>query len=247
MSFHSFHSAATSFDVHVGDVLFAEVFVEADQPTEELMLQFHDGQNWERRAFWGADKIDFGQSHTASRRRAGDLPNPGGWARLEIPARELDLEGRSIRGVNFTQFNGKALWGRVGTLPAANREVREFVIAETFPLKRKEEADGEASKTKTAASKHFAAVREAHHWTGTFPINGDGWYRVELKNEIHAANVPMKEARITSVPDNPPQIMIERPGIDLVLSEPVKVPIVIAAFDDFGLGELVLSMQRGQK
>ena len=30
-----------------------------------------------------------------------------------------------------------------------------------------------------------------------------------------------------------------------MLSEPVKVPIVIAAFDDFGLGELVLSVQRG--
>ena len=70
LSYHLFHSAATSFDVHIGDALFAEVFVEADQPVEELMLQFHDGQNWERRAFWGSDKINVGQNETASRRWA---------------------------------------------------------------------------------------------------------------------------------------------------------------------------------
>ena len=247
LSYHLFHSAQTPFEVHAGDVLFAEVFVEPDQPAEELMLQFHDGQNWERRAFWGANKIEAGATDTPSRLCLGTLPKTGAWVRLEAPARELDLEGRSIRGVNFTQFGGKVLWGRVGTLPAATREVREFVVAESFPLKLKEEDAGtsaESNKPK-AVSKHFAAVREAHRWTGTFPISRDGWYRVELKNEIGAANLPMREARITSVPDNPPQIMIERPGFDLVLSEPVKVPVVIAAFDDFGLGELVLSVQRG--
>ena len=246
LSYHLFHSAATSFEVQVGDVLFAEVFVEADQPAEELMLQFYDGQNWDRRAFWGADKINVGQIETASRRQMGELPKTGEWVRLEIPARELELEGHSIRGVNFTQFSGNCLWGRIGTLPAATREVREFVIAETFPLKLQADDTTEHSKSTIAESKHFAAIREGHRWTGTFPINGDGWYRVELKNEIGAANLPMREARISSVPDNPPQIMIERPGLDLVLSEPVKVPIVIAAFDDFGLGELVLSVERGE-
>ena len=50
LSYHSFHSAAVPFEVHAGDMLFAEVFIEADQPAEELMLQFHDGTNWERRS-----------------------------------------------------------------------------------------------------------------------------------------------------------------------------------------------------
>lgn len=263
LSYHLFHSAAVPFEVQLGDVIFVEVLVDADQPTDELMLQFHDGQNWERRAFWGANRIESGTNETASRRYIGDLPKSGEWVRLEVPARELDLEGRSIRGINFTQFSGKCLWGRVGTLPPATREDRRFVVAETFPLTMSEVSGGRQSPGSSGAStalgttggltptarqessKHFAAVREAHRWSGTFPINGDGWYRVELKNEIGAANLPMHEARITSVLDNPPQIMIERPGMDLVLSEPVKVPVVIAAFDDFGLGELVLSVQRG--
>jgi hypothetical protein len=242
-SFHGFHSAAIPFEVNFGDVLFADVFLEADQPVEELMLQFHDGHTWERRAYWGADKLGHGQPGTASRFPAGPLPKSGEWVRLEVAARDLDLEGHFIRGVKFTQFNGKCRWGRVGTIPAATRDVREFVIDKTFPLKALD-TPIESAKPQSASSKHFAAVRKARAWTGQFPIKSDGWYRVELKNEIGVANLPMREARITTIPDHSPQIMIERPGIDLVLSEPVKVPIVIAMFDDFGLDELLLSVQR---
>ncbi len=262
LSYHLFHSAAVPFEVHLGDVLFVEVFLPADQKPEELMLQFHDGANWEHRAFWGDNKIEAGTIDTPSRRRSGDLPTAGEWVRLEVPARALDLEGRSIRGVNFSQFSGKAIWGRIGTLPPATREVREFVIAGTVPLvvqasslPTKEDdthraAQSHGSQQESQAGglhygKHFAAVREAKHWVGAFPIEHDGWYRVELKNEIDKANLPMREARITAIPDNAPQILIERPGFDLVLSEPVNVPIVIASFDDFGLGELILSLQRG--
>lgn len=262
MSYHLFHSAAVPFEVHLNDVLFAEVFVPSDQAPEELMIAFHDGQNWERRAFWGADKISVGQSDTISRRHAGDLPKSGEWLHLEVPACDLDLEGRSIRGVSFSQFGGKCLWGRVGTLPPATHEVREFIVTETFPLQKVEAVnavrdanelseskgleapDRKTFKGQATHSRHFASIRPAETWSGTFSLRADGWYRVELKNEIGAANLPMQEARITAVLDAPPQIMIERPGVDLVLSEPIKVPVVIAAFDDFGLGELVLSVQR---
>ncbi|MCX7420149.1 MAG: hypothetical protein NT013_11505 [Planctomycetia bacterium] len=257
LTYHSFHSAAVPFEIQVGDVLFAEVFVEVNQLPEELMLQFHDGVNWEHRAFWGADKIAVGQVDSNSRRRLGDIPKAGEWARLEIPARALDLEGRSIRGVSFTQFSGHCLWGKVGTIPPATREVRELVVAEAFPLSLVGPAVEDAAKVSVAQNSkpqatngktrsHYAAIHEAHRWSGRFPIKADGWYRIELKNEIGAANQQMKEARIVAVPDNPPQILIERPGVDLVLSEPVKVPLVIAAFDDFGLAELVLSTQKGE-
>ncbi len=254
LSYHLFHSAAVPFEVQVGDVLFAEVFLPPGLQPEELMLQFHDGQNWEHRAFWGADKVAVGLPETHSRRRAGDIPKAGVWIRLEVPAKMLDLERRTIRGVNFTQFAGRALWGRVGTLPPATREIRELAVAETYPLtqspangdRESSEASRSQAEAKTRASGPDAPLREARVWTGRFPIQADGWYRIELRNEIRAANQQMKEARIVAVPDNPPQIMIERPGVDLVLSEPVKVPLTIATFDDFGLAELVLSTQKGE-
>jgi hypothetical protein len=55
----------------------------------------------------------------------------------------------------------------------------------------------------------------------------------------------MKEAKVTALPDNPPQIVVERPATDLVLSEPKKVPIVLSAYDDFGLADVAIATQRG--
>ena len=90
-------------------------------------------------------------------------------------------------------------------------------------------------------------AQEGNQWSGTFPLWGTGFYRVELQNELGHANKPMKEGKYVAIPDNPPQIVLERPGTDLVLSRPGKVPLVIAAFDDFGLADISLAVQRGDK
>jgi hypothetical protein len=83
-----------------------------------------------------------------------------------------------------------------------------------------------------------------HTWTGRFPLVGEGYYRVELRNELGHANKTMKEGKYVAVPDNPPQVVLERPGIDLTVGELGKVPLVIAAYDDFGLADLNLLIQR---
>ncbi|MEX2559650.1 MAG: hypothetical protein WD403_07030, partial [Pirellulales bacterium] len=83
---HLFHSARIPFEVRPGEHLFAYVYVPADQLPETIMLQWHDGQNWEHRAYWGQDKIGVGQPGTASRQPMGPLPEPGRWVRLEVPA-----------------------------------------------------------------------------------------------------------------------------------------------------------------
>ena len=57
----------------------------------------------------------------------------------------------------------------------------------------------------------------------------------------------MKEAKATAIVDEPPQVALDRPGTDLVLSTPVKVPLSIAAYDDFGLADLVVAVQRGDR
>ena len=55
----------------------------------------------------------------------------------------------------------------------------------------------------------------------------------------------MKPAKLTAIPDNPPQIVLERPGSDIVLTEPQKVPLVVRAYDDFGLADISLLTQKG--
>ncbi len=76
-------------------------------------------------------------------------------------------------------------------------------------------------------------------------LEHDTLYRVELRNTLRYASTPMKEAKATAIPDEPPQVVLERPGGNLVLSKPMKVPLSIAAFDDLGLADIVVSIQRG--
>ena len=55
------------------------------------MLQWNDG-NWEHRAYWGGNQIDWGQDGSASRKHRGDLPAAGQWVRLEVPAADVGLK-----------------------------------------------------------------------------------------------------------------------------------------------------------
>ena len=71
-----------------------------------------------------------------------------------------------------------------------------------------------------------------------------GLYRVEVRNELGHANKPMKEAKYVAIVDAPPQITVERPAQDLTLGAPAKVPLVLAAHDDFGLANVSLVLLR---
>ncbi len=220
---HRFHTAPVGFQVEPGEHLFAWVFIVPEQKPETIMLEWHDGQNWEHRAYWGDDKIGVGQPNTTSRFSMGPLPEAGKWVRLEVPAKSVGLENKSVKGMSFTLHGGQCDWHFAGALPPATREERKLVVRQTFPL----------------ASAHPG------EWSGTFPLAGEGLWRVELRNELDYANQTIKEAKYLAIVDNPPQVTLERPGADIVLSQAKKVPLTIAAYDDFALKHLKVLMQRG--
>ena len=155
--------------------------------------------------------------------RIGPLPPAGEWVRLEVPAAAVDLDGKALRGMGFSLIGGQCYWHRAGALPPSHVERQELYVTTALPM--------EPAGT--------------NHWKGTFPLERITLYRVELRNELGYPNKTMKEAKATAIPDEPPQIVLERPGSDLVLSTPVKVPLSIAAFDDFGLADVVVAVQRG--
>lgn len=219
---HAFQADPKGFPVQAGEFLFAYVYVMPDQKPQTIMLHWFDGAGWEHRAYWGDDKIPAGTANTASKRHMGPIPTAGEWVRLEVPAALVDVEGKTLRGMNFSMFGGKCVWHRAGALPPAYVTEQELVLDREFKM------------TKSSTDL----------WSGRLPLEGDGFYRVEFRNELGHANKPMKEAKITSIPDNPPQIVLERPSADMTLSAPAKVALVISAFDDFGLEKLVLAVQR---
>src|SRR5205085_3739570 len=89
------------------------IYLDPSHLPTEAMLQWNDGI-WEHRAFWGANNISYGNVGTPSRFYAGPLPAAGAWARLEVPARQVGLEGSTLSGMALSLFDGRAAWDAVG-------------------------------------------------------------------------------------------------------------------------------------
>lgn len=112
---HYFANAGSTLTLNVGEVLYTYVYLDANNPPSEIMLQWStNALEFDHRAYWGADNIPWGSSGTESRRYMGELPKAGQWVRLEIPARQVGLEGKTINGMAFTLHGGKASWDRSG-------------------------------------------------------------------------------------------------------------------------------------
>lgn len=110
-----FTGAARKLKVGLGDTLFAYVFLDPLKPPKEIMIQWHTGGTWSHRAFWGDNVIDYGKDGSPERRRFGDLPPPGEWARLEVPINKLGMKpGTVIDGLAFTQHGGNVYWDKAG-------------------------------------------------------------------------------------------------------------------------------------
>ncbi len=118
------HLVRTPNDWEVGDndVLITYVFIDPANPPREIMLQWNDGTpndgGWAHRAYWGEDMIPFGTPNTESRRRIGDRPEAGVWARLEVPVADVGLGSDlpHITGISFDQAGGTVRWDRTGVL-----------------------------------------------------------------------------------------------------------------------------------
>jgi hypothetical protein len=115
---HFFTAATQSLTVNTGDVLFAYAYLDPANPPTEIMLQWNNG-NWEHRAYWGADSIPFGVENTQGRLSMGSLPPAGQWVLLQVPASRLGLEGSTLNGMAFSQFNGRVTWDDAGKSSSA--------------------------------------------------------------------------------------------------------------------------------
>ncbi|BDI30793.1 hypothetical protein CCAX7_28440 [Capsulimonas corticalis] len=113
-----FVDAKPALTLNNGDQLFAYVYIDPAHPPRELMLQWNDG-NWEHRAYWGENLIDYGASGSAARHEMGALPPAGQWVRLAVPADKVGLgTAAQIGGMSFDQVGGRVYFNRAGVIPA---------------------------------------------------------------------------------------------------------------------------------
>jgi hypothetical protein len=116
---HFFNYTTATLQVNSGDTLFAYVYLDPANLPDQVMLQWTDG-SWEHRAYWGANIMTFGVNGTASRHYMGPLPAAGQWVRLEVPASSVGLEGRTLKGMAFTLYRGRATWDAAGKSAASS-------------------------------------------------------------------------------------------------------------------------------
>ncbi len=132
---HAFQGANRKFTLAEGDQLFAYVWIDPEDSPKTVMLQWNDG-NWDHRAFWGEDKIDFGGigNDTPAHKPMGPLPAAGEWVRLEVNPADVGLKpGSVLNGMAFAQFGGTAYWDLAGIATTRGSAVKhthtEQVIA----------------------------------------------------------------------------------------------------------------------
>ncbi len=112
---HIFSGASNTLSVGTGDMMFAWIYLDPVNPPREIMLQWNVNGSWEQRAYWGENLLtSWGTNMQNSRRPVGYLPLAGQWVRLEVPAKAVGLEGKTVNGMAFTLFGGRATWDRAG-------------------------------------------------------------------------------------------------------------------------------------
>lgn len=121
-----FTGASPGLQIGAGDKLFVHVYLDPANPPREIMLQFNNG-NWEHRAYWGENVIEWGQNESPSRRPLGALPAAGSWVRLEVTAEQVGLKpGDVINGWAFTQFDGTVYWDKAGIVTRTPQNGQQF-------------------------------------------------------------------------------------------------------------------------
>jgi hypothetical protein len=115
-----FQDATRTMQVSQGDVMTVYVWLDGTNTPTEIFVQWQatDATGFEHRAYWGADNFtDFGVNGTPSRRFMGPLPPTAQWIRLEVPASQVDLEGRVVKGGSLEFFDGAGHFDQVGKYP----------------------------------------------------------------------------------------------------------------------------------
>ena len=111
---HYFYNSSVTWTPGPSDTIICYVYLTQTNLPSEVMLQWEvtDSSYWYHRAIWGQDSIQ----GWGTRTYMGPLPAAGGWVRLEVPAREVNLVGKTVNGMAFTLYNASAAWDYAGQI-----------------------------------------------------------------------------------------------------------------------------------
>ncbi len=151
---------------------------------------------------------------------AESLP-PGEWVRLDRKIADLGIKSfkddiATLVGFGIEARAGRVHADRVGSLQRRERDEEATSLVRI----------GELTMTTDAATER---------WTGRVPVHQDVYIAMSFANSSGHESVTMEPLRIVATRDQPPTVIVEKPGRSLTLQQVEPVPIVVRAIDDWGV------------
>ena len=218
---YGFRTRLVQLAVGAGDTFFLYARPDGKAPPARLTVRAPVGDKTHE-LLWDSPLSPLSDKEKEGKHYIGHLPSPGAWHRLEVPGSIFQPDGNNppvqVAGLSFEIGGGAILFDRAGTLRHVTREVKKTDLKRvaTFPMER----DGQTGR-----------------WLGSFGA-ADGHVTVEFRNHLGHPSAAMQPIPVIATADQAPTIIVERPGRDLTLSEPQTVPLVIRAFDDYGVADV---------
>lgn len=213
--------------IRADDVFVTNVLVDPMRIPNQILIEMNDGNTWEHRAYWGVNKLNkSGKDEGPANLRLGDMPKPGEWVRLEIPAKAIGVAGKSIRELAFCTFGGGVRWDWLGVAAARNDPM--YFLEPQPAVKLAETNDG---------------------WNCRIPVEASTIFHVELRDTGGRTNANPDYYAVRVIPDMPPTARLLTPGRDIVVSTPKPIDLTASLADDVGLkkAELMLVRTRERK
>lgn len=102
--------ATSTLAINTGDKLVAHVLLNSCFPATEMLIRFHTTTGETKTAWWGYVH----NNEPTPNWYGGAMPAAGQWIRLEVPASNLGLEGKTIDGIQFDGVGGFAYFDAIG-------------------------------------------------------------------------------------------------------------------------------------
>jgi mono/diheme cytochrome c family protein len=104
--------------VNMNESLFAQVYLEPKNPPKSIWLRVQQ-EEADHQAVWTSNAVTKPQDPMLIMVYGGELPKAGGWVRLQMPFRRMQLVNGPIKSISFGAAGGTAYWDSIGLLRSA--------------------------------------------------------------------------------------------------------------------------------
>lgn len=113
LEWHGLVLPAMGFPVYASEGLFTYVYLPPENLPKSIWLRVRQDEI-EHQIYWSEEPVANPTSAHVVQVHGGGLPKAGGWVRLDVPFRKLQMVGGNIKAVSFGAAGGTAYWDNTG-------------------------------------------------------------------------------------------------------------------------------------